>query len=191
MCRSHICQKEHGMCFKGKKKKKISTPNKQRNKDYASKQPAWWNIICSARGLLVGAGITRTGCASSFSPDHGATELKSNQTEPFQAVWPICEVHQTAPQRTPTQKLHTASLQQDLEAQMETTPRSASHTLNYKNQRCRYWPTCSGLLMVGQGPVLLLNEAEWTTEKLANICGYFRLRQFPDWSCLIPSAKWK
>lgn len=44
-------------------------------------------LFAVLQALLAGVGITRTGCASSSSsPHHRATRLKSNQSEPLEAV---------------------------------------------------------------------------------------------------------
>lgn len=43
-------------------------------------------LFAVLQALLVGVGITRAGCACSSFPHHRASELKSNQTEPFEAA---------------------------------------------------------------------------------------------------------
>lgn len=104
------------------------------------------------QSLVVGVGVTRTGCASSSSsPRHRATELKSNQTELFEAVWLIHEVHQTAPQKRPTQKLHTASSQCNLQpwSTKESDTVISESQAYLRESQMQLWHACSQLLMAG------------------------------------------
>lgn len=60
-------------------------------------------LLAVLPALIVGVGVTRTECASSFPPLDRARELKHKQAEPLEAVWLTRGAHQSAPWEDPAQ----------------------------------------------------------------------------------------
>lgn len=110
-------------------------------------------LLAALPAMIVGVGVPRTGCASSFPPLQRVRELKTRAgwtsggcvTDPWS--------HQPAPRRRASPKLHAALFRCHSGAQRKATLPSASHQLIYKNYRCSYRRVCSEL--PGLGAALL------------------------------------
>ena len=174
------------------KKKPTTNQNKQRNKDHAPKRPAGWNIICSATGVA---------CRGRYKKDRVCILLLSPPPSSWaqkQADWTFwgCVTNMWSPPDRATEETHPKAAHSFVTVQSWSTKESnavISKSQAYLQESQMQLLAC--LLRAANGggglAVLLLNESRRTRGKLANICGYFRLRQFPDWSCLVPPARWK
>lgn len=63
-------------------------------------------VLAALSALIVGVGVSRTGCAFSFPPLQRAREFKHKQAESLEAMWQIRGAHQPGHRGDPAQAAH-------------------------------------------------------------------------------------
>lgn len=145
----------------------------QRNKDHAPECSAGWNIIAVLPVLIVGVGVTRTECASSFPPLDQAREPKHKKAGPLKAVWLTRGAHQPAPGEDPAQSC--------TQLPFWSTKKSDTAIIKSLSYLQELWMQLPAWLHRDAGAggsfaVSLLNKIGWARGKPANISHYSRPR---------------